>query len=173
MQHMKQQKGFTLIEFLIVIAVIALLAGLAMFSLTRAQRTARDTQVFKDLKTVQTALEFYYTQNSQYPVPAEGASWTNAGADGLAKDLSTFLEGTPVSPRDDQGELYTYLVSSDGQEYVLKGRLEKTDHDALTNDTDATVGGAGWVALSSNDDFTTDATLECDDADGSYCVANE
>jgi type II secretion system protein G len=170
---MKQRNGFTLVEFLVVIAIIALLAGLAVFSLTRAQRTARDTQVFKDTKTLQTALEFYYTENSQYPVPTEGSSWTNPAEDGLAKDLSPFLDGLPVSPRDDDGQAYTYVVSNDGQEYALKAGLEKTDHDSLVNDIDTPLGGVGWTALNSKNELTVDASLECDDADGSYCVLNE
>lgn len=173
MNHMKEHKGFTLIELLIVIAVIALLAGLAVFSLTRAQSTARDSQVFKDIKTLQTALEFYYTENGQYPVMGEGAVWTNTSEPGLGQELAEYLDGMPVSPRDDEGQAYTYVVSENGEEYFLAAALENEKHDALVNDLDTQIGGAGWLSLTSRNESAAGESVDCDDANGAYCVSNE
>lgn len=170
---MKEHKGFTLIELLIVIGVIALLAGLAVFSLTRAQSTARDSQVFKDLKTLQTALEFYYTENGQYPVMGEGAVWTNTSEPGIGQELSAYLDGMPVSPRDDEGQAYTYVVSENGDQYFLAGALEDESHDALVNDIDNPIGGEGWVSLTSRNQSASGESVDCDDANGMYCVSNE
>jgi len=64
---MNKQKGFTLIELLVVIAIIGILSTLAVVSLNNARQKARDAKVVSDVKSIQTALELYFSDNSQYP----------------------------------------------------------------------------------------------------------
>jgi prepilin-type N-terminal cleavage/methylation domain-containing protein len=62
------KKGFTLVELLVTISIIAILASLAIVSFTGAQKQARDTRRKSDLKQFQTALEVYANKNnSLYP----------------------------------------------------------------------------------------------------------
>lgn len=61
------KKGFTLVELMVVIAVIGILASVALVSLTGVQRSARDAQRKSDLATYRTALERYYADNQVYP----------------------------------------------------------------------------------------------------------
>src|SRR4030043_1047218 len=63
----KSKKGFTIIEMLTVMGIIAILASLALVSFGSAQRKARDTQRKNDLKRIQVALESYRSDSSQYP----------------------------------------------------------------------------------------------------------
>ena len=60
-----RQKGFTLIEVLIVIAIIAILGAIAVMTLNPAQASqrARDAQRRKDVATYQTIIEQYITDN--------------------------------------------------------------------------------------------------------------
>jgi prepilin-type N-terminal cleavage/methylation domain-containing protein len=68
MNLMKKCSGFTLLELLIVIAIISILASLAAVSYSSAQRRARDSQRQSDLKAIQNALEQYYADNDgNYP----------------------------------------------------------------------------------------------------------
>jgi len=61
------KKGFTLIEILVVIAIIGLLSTLAVVSLNNARSKSRDAKRVSDIKQVMTALELYYADNNGYP----------------------------------------------------------------------------------------------------------
>lgn len=66
-----KQKGFTIIELLIVIVVIGILATITAIALGGANERARDAKRESDAKSLQTALEAYYTVgNSNYPTLA-------------------------------------------------------------------------------------------------------
>ena len=65
------KKGaFTLIELLIVIAIIALLAGIMMPSLARAKALARSVVCQTNLRQIHLANHMYSTENDGYYVPA-------------------------------------------------------------------------------------------------------
>lgn len=62
-----KQKGFTLLELLVVIGIIGLLASIIVVNLTGARRRARDTKRVADIRNLQTASEDYYGKNGKYP----------------------------------------------------------------------------------------------------------
>ena len=64
MQKRYSQKGFTLIELLVVIAIIGLLSSVILASLNSTRIKARDGKRAQDLRTMQTALELYRTNNN-------------------------------------------------------------------------------------------------------------
>jgi len=65
------RKGFTLVEIMIVVAIIALLTAIAIPNLLRARVNANDTAALALLKTVSTSLENYAAANGgAYPVDA-------------------------------------------------------------------------------------------------------
>ena len=71
---MKKIKAFTLIELLIVVAIIAILAAIAVPNFLEAQIRAKVSRARSDMRSIATALESYYVDNSQYP------AWAGAGA---------------------------------------------------------------------------------------------
>ncbi len=68
------RKGFTLVEIMIVVAIIALLAAIAIPNLLGARRTANDAAARANLKTLCTELETYAagTGNGAYPADIAG-----------------------------------------------------------------------------------------------------
>lgn len=61
------QRGFTIVELLIVIVVIGILAGLVITTYNGIQQKARNTERQTDLKAIQGQLEAYYATNGKYP----------------------------------------------------------------------------------------------------------
>ena len=64
---MKSLKAFTLVEILVVVAIIALLATIAIPNLLRARVTANQTSARATLKAISSAVETYASTNSSYP----------------------------------------------------------------------------------------------------------
>ena len=65
------QKGFTIVELLIVIVVIAILAAISIVAYTGVQENARDTQRVSNAKSVIDAANGYYAEHGRYPSAAE------------------------------------------------------------------------------------------------------
>lgn len=123
---MKQyKKGFTLIELLVVIAIIGILSTLAVVSLGSARLKARDAKRLSDIRSLQSALEIFNTDNPTvgYPaVPGTTCSTTAgniescclddaAGGGWKASGCTTPLITVPADPGVD-GNVYTYTVTT-------------------------------------------------------------
>ncbi len=63
-----KQRGFTLLELLVVIGIIGILVGIGTISYQSAQEKSRDSRRRGDLKAISNALEQYYAENTgSYP----------------------------------------------------------------------------------------------------------
>lgn len=132
-------KGFTLVELLIVVAIIGLLATLAVISLTSAQQRSRDTKRVADVKSIQSAMELYYNDNAVYPnitVGGAGAStWTTVSA-----AMSKYVNALPVDPTNSSTSVYSYYEST-ATKYYISATVESNSNakTALLQDIDGTL----------------------------------
>ena len=92
---MKRQKGFTLVELMVVMAIIAILATAGISSYGSYIKRARDTARFSDLKAIETALISYQTVNGRYPETSDD----EANPRSVISALKEF-DGFKVDPSD-------------------------------------------------------------------------
>lgn len=138
-KNRSRERGFTLIEILIVVAIIAVLASAVLIGLGPVQRQGRDARRISDLRQVQNALELYYSKCGYYPGTAQnvspcGAFTTITTWSDMTSALTGSSIGTTQVPNDPTaGKNYLYGASPTGNSYVLGADLEDANNSSLQN----------------------------------------
>lgn len=104
---MKSQRGFTLLEMMIVVAIIAILAMLLIPNFTHARAQAQTAACESNLRAIGTAMELYYTDNQGYP---SGTAVSLDGTDLLA--TKGYLPNVPHDPAAASGASNLYKYST-------------------------------------------------------------
>lgn len=130
--------GFTLIELVIVMAIIATLTALATFNFTQARVRARDVQRKSELKAIQNALELYKNDKMPQEYPA---------GDLTAALVTVYMPKLPVDPKEKVtvGSWMDYSYArdlTDSLKYTLSACLENTsDPDKTATACGASTAG--------------------------------
>ena len=69
----EDERGFTLIELMIVVAIIAILAGILIPNFVNARSQAQTAACESNMRSIATALELYYADNQVYPTASSAA----------------------------------------------------------------------------------------------------
>lgn len=134
----RKHGGLTLIEAIIIVAILALLVILALVSVSQARRRARDTTRIADIQQIRNALLIYAATRATYPpgvvslvLGGPQARCLDDSDQGFhsgkpqdpcgGKGLSLLLQEVPSEVRADH-PLYTYRRS--GSVYEMKFKLE-------------------------------------------------
>jgi len=103
------RQGFTLIEILIAIAIIAILTAIGIVSYGSVNRRARDAKRFGDIEQIRSALEMYRSDKGYYP--AVNTSGFDSAAN-LNDALNTSGGYIPVIPADPQNTVHSYYYAA-------------------------------------------------------------
>ncbi len=74
----KNRGGFTLVEIMIVVAIIALLAAIAVPNFLRARKRSQATRILEDLRIIDSAIDQYAIENNKSG--GASADWTDISA---------------------------------------------------------------------------------------------
>ncbi|TXG78350.1 type II secretion system protein [Candidatus Dojkabacteria bacterium] len=132
----RSQVGFTLVELLITISIIAILSTVAITVYTNAQKNARDGKRIEDIKQIQLALEQYYALNKAYLQPSScpigGGGCSIPPSDGTVfNDIKSFYQSNsnPRDPLSTGSYNYVYYINNttcNTPKYVLCATLENS-----------------------------------------------
>ena len=107
MKMLKGKKCFTLIELVIVIAILGILAGLAIPRFLDATATARGSRIIADLRTIDSAIVIYNAKTGSMPT-ATAALTTSSGTSSYQ-----LLASWPVPPTG-----ACAITANDGTQYT-------------------------------------------------------
>ncbi len=113
MRQRKISKGFTLVELIIVIAVIAILLGIALPRLRGMIDEGNSARAAAEVRALQAAVESFFIHNARV-YPAAGATWENA-----LVAASPRLIGAALLDPFNGAVQYQYALSANGQFYVI------------------------------------------------------
>ncbi len=131
----KHPGGFTLVELMVVIAIIALLTGIVMSNFTSSKAKSRDAQRVADLAQIQLSLALYFDRCNQYPAAIADTSAANGCPTGIT--LGSYIGKIPTPPTgaNPAQASYGYGVnnSTTPTDYILYARLEAANDSATKN----------------------------------------
>lgn len=144
--------GFTIVELLIVIVVIAILAAITIVAFNGIQDRARDSQRVSDIKAITKALEMYYLDNDRYPAGSGSTTpfntyWSTTADSGWANLRAAlvpkYMSELPSDPAATSGidfrsntsgwgyayyaNTASYCGAAVGKMYILVYRMAKDD----------------------------------------------
>lgn len=161
---MRKQKGFTLVEMLVVIAIIAILAGAVLLAINpvATMQKSRDTTRLNDMDALRSAINIALTEGEMtlIDMAAEETSVTSGqdvdGETGYVRyetpegktGLGRYIPALPLDPTNDAetGLVYTFMSTVDG--YEINCVLEYPDNsvkmatDGGNNNPEEGEGGA-------------------------------
>ena len=92
-------KGFTLIELLVVISIMGIILGLTLFGIGGARESSRDAKRKADLALIQSGLEIYRADCSDYPATL-GTKLKGDGSPTSCAVGNTYIPSVPEDPVD-------------------------------------------------------------------------
>lgn len=118
--------GFTLIELMVVIALIGILSSIVLASFSEARARNRDGKRMSDIREIQKALSLYQIDNNKFPVPTNPTDTiTITGDDEISTVLEEFghISAVPVDPQYPNYS-YTYETDTEGSDFTIGFCLE-------------------------------------------------
>jgi prepilin-type N-terminal cleavage/methylation domain-containing protein len=132
------QKGFTLIEIMVVIAIITVLSAAGIVAFRNMLKSGRDGRRKLDMRNISTAINQYYFKNGSMPINrTPGSAYSQVNADFLQELVTD--DDMPLIPKDPRHPTYVYRYYDYGPNSAA-GAIIVTQLETLTPTTEALPG---------------------------------
>lgn len=152
MNNGRTQRGFSLVELVVVIVIIGILAAIAIPRLSRGSAGADEAAVSGNLAIVRNALNLYFAEHGKYPGPT---------AADVANQLTQFTDkaGNAQATKDGTHKFGPYLLAVP----VAPVGENAGDADILIDSSNSpptvvTTGGEGWLYNPNTGEFVINST---------------
>lgn len=157
MNYLPNKKGFTLVELLIVAAILGVMATFVIIQFRGVQASARDAKRKSDIKQYAILLEVYANRNNgTYPILMGQNNPVTSLCTSVGLSPCVYDPNPSIPPSD--GSNYNYTTNASGTEYVLVAHLERAK--------DSTGTGPGHFFLCSSGKVTEDVVPSSDPENG-------
>ncbi len=128
---MRNQRGFSLIEIMVVVVILGILAALVVPKIISRPDEARVVKAKQDVLSVMSALDLYKLDNGSYPTMDQG--------------LQALVHKPTAGPSPHNWQSYLKAVPKDpwGRDYLYLNPGEHDDIDVFTYGADGQPGGVG------------------------------
>ena len=128
---MQNQRGFSLIEIMVVVVILGILAALVVPKIINRPDEARAVKAKQDVLSIQSALDLYKLDNGFYPTTDQG--------------LLALVEKPTSSPEPQDWQIYLKTLPKDpwGHDYLYLNPGEHDEVDVFTYGADEQPGGTG------------------------------
>lgn len=135
----ESEKGFTLVELLVVILIIGILSAIAIPAFLNQRKEAADAQVKSDMRTVAIYMETWKTKNPDAAYPRMAHNWTNAKGvveayDWPSNDLK-ISNGTGIITSDtgESEKWFGGASSQSGEGFCIEGQSSGSNYSVPGN----------------------------------------
>ena len=154
-----ERKGFTVIELLVVVAIIGLLASVVLASLNSARAKARDARKQADFRAISTALQLYFDKTGSMPANFNPCCGVTEGDGNYERSMQELVDAgfLPQIPRSPGGAKYSWYNYGGGGNI---GGLMVTTLETVPNSTTGIppscrpwAPAANWCSQLSNQEY--------------------
>lgn len=160
MKTRMKNKGFTLVEILIVVVILGILAAIVIPQFTQASTDAKESSLMSNLQSIRSQIELYKIQhNDMPPSDADQATFlaqmttysdvsgtTNATKTAVYK-FGPYLQKIPANPFDEDGANANVVVGAVGDGWAYAVGADTYSYTFVANDTLSTSDGIAHSAL--------------------------
>lgn len=120
-----KKNGFTLIEILIVVAIIGILSTMGLMAFQKSLQRSRDARRIAEIKSLQGAAEQYYADHAN--------NYNDTGAVAGCEHLNDYVRGFGNAYQDPKGVSYECVFPDDGASYCISTDLENNNGNCSLN----------------------------------------
>ncbi|MEJ2347571.1 MAG: prepilin-type N-terminal cleavage/methylation domain-containing protein [Patescibacteria group bacterium] len=135
-----KNKGFTLVELLVVMAILGVLVTLVAGGFRTSQMRGRDGKRKSDLREIANSLEIFLSDHGEYPDdsaggriqacpydPSLGSGDCSWGSSEFTDGQTVYFKILPADPVSSQSYIYRIVPGSSNQKFQLFARLENPE----------------------------------------------